>query len=323
VSSIRHGPLCEIHVPIAPTPSFFARVQLLAASVRRFAGALSDSPVIVTVSRDVEPYDLAGALAWSEPLGIEWRWVEREIWDRHGMFGTAFARMTYDFRSPYVLQIDADTLCTGPLDTLLPNVGSGLGGVIAMLPPTSDLRHLDGRDRTARQFWADLFAHAGLASPRLECWHVGPGIAEWGPEHCACPPYFNLGVLAASREATRTLGEVVFRELDLVRSFVDSRFSCQIAVPLALARSGLPWTELPLRWNFPNNRWIWDHYGAEAHDVRILHYWESDEFDRERDILGAAQLDSFLSRDALAAPNRLLQERLRWLREDLGDLVGV
>ena len=43
-------------MPIAPTPVFFLRVRMLAASLRRFSGL--DCKVIATVGRDVEPYDL-------------------------------------------------------------------------------------------------------------------------------------------------------------------------------------------------------------------------------------------------------------------------
>src|ERR1044072_9490324 len=99
----------EIHVPISPTPGFLTRVRILAATLRRFGGALAGAPVIVTVSRDVEPYDLAAALPWSAELGIEWRWVDAELWTEHGIYATALSRFTHDFDADLVVQLDADT----------------------------------------------------------------------------------------------------------------------------------------------------------------------------------------------------------------------
>src|SRR5262245_20197371 len=95
----------EIHVPISPTPSFFMQVQILAASLRRFGGALADSPVVVTVSRDCEPYDLAAALPWSERLGVSWRWMDAADYERLGIWGTAIMRFTYDFEAPFVVML--------------------------------------------------------------------------------------------------------------------------------------------------------------------------------------------------------------------------
>ena len=309
----------EIHVPISPTPGFFMRVQMLAASVRRFGGALADSPVVVTVSRDCEPYDLEAALPWSRRLGVSWRWMEADAFERLGMYGTALMRFTYDFDAPFVLMLDADTLVTGPLDDLLElEAAEAFGGVIADVSPLFfKTPFIDGVGRGGQMFWIDLFETAGLAAPPSMYEHLAWGLLDSDPERRFCPAYFNLGMLAASAPIARRIGRVVLDDMARVDRYVDTNFRCQLAVALSLVRTDTPALALAAQWNFPNNQPLADRNPEDSADVRILHYRRREEVGRDSELASLDGIDGFLRRRGLMPVNTLLQERIAAIREDL------
>jgi hypothetical protein len=309
----------EIHVPIAPTPSFFMQVQLLTASLRRFGGALADSPVIVTVSRDCEPYDLAAALPWSERLGVSWRWMEADAFERLGIYGTALMRFTYDFEAPFVVMLDADTLVTGPLDDLLElEAAEAFGGVIADVSPTMFPPHYaDGVGRGGQMFWIDLFETAGLPAPPSMYEHLAWGLLDSDPERRFCPPYFNLGMLAAPAPIARRIGAVVLDDMARVDRYVDTNFKCQLAVALSLVRTDTPALALAAQWNFPNNQPLADRLPEDSADVRILHYRRREEVSRDTELGSLDGIDRLLRRRGLLPVNALLQEHVAAIREDL------
>ncbi|MBC7644515.1 MAG: glycosyltransferase family 2 protein [Thermoleophilia bacterium] len=313
----------EIHVPITPTMPFFARIQMLAASIRRFGGAFASSRIVVTVSRDLEPVDLSAVYAWSRQLDVEWRWIDAATYDDLGMYATALVRMTYDFEAPFVVLLDADTLCTGELDELPSLAKAGLAGVIAHFLPAVAERGLpweDGAEREGQEYWDHLFACAGL--PRLPSEHeqIGWRVADSDEPRELCPPYFNLGMLAASSGVMRRLGEVVMDELATVTKLVNSRFRCQLAVTMALARCEIPAAALPLRWNFPNDMASWDEQSDGADDIRVLHYMHRDEIDRDLGLTGLRGVDEMLDRDDLSLVNRLMQSRVKEVRSSMGEV---
>lgn len=306
---------CEIHVPIAPTPAFFGGVRLLAESVRRYGGDLGEWRLIVTVSRDCEPWDIGSAVGWSSDYPIEWRWVGHQLYEEFGIAATALQRFTYEIDAESVLMLDADTLCTGSLSDLL--AGPGLRGVVAYVSPRSSLE-FQGESPAEADFWAELFRFADLKPVPEICEHPGWGIVVHRQrERRFCPPYFNLGVLAAPSADITRLGASVFDELSTVNRYCEAIHRCQLALTLALARTGTEWTELPLRFNFPNRQVYWDTYPAEAADIRILHYMNRDEVDRDQFRASPGGIRALLEREDLSAVNRFLQSRIA----GLGDSV--
>src|SRR5687768_16183531 len=98
----------EVHIPISPTTQFFTMVRYLVASMRLFGGPiLRDAAVVVTVGADEATRDLHAELTWSKSLGIEWRWLPRQLFRTRGYYVTAVERFRYEFRSDLVLMLDA------------------------------------------------------------------------------------------------------------------------------------------------------------------------------------------------------------------------
>lgn len=123
-------------MPISPTPAFLTKVHYLAASVRRFGGALATSPIVVTVGGE-QPVDLDATQPWARRLGVQWRWLDADLWRRHGIFATALQRFCYEIQTPNVLLLDADTLWVAPIDDLLRRVErtGAIAGLIAHISP--------------------------------------------------------------------------------------------------------------------------------------------------------------------------------------------
>jgi hypothetical protein len=293
-------------------------VHLLAATVRRFGGSFADSRIVVTVSRDREPTDLASELPWSRQYPVEWRWMDRDLYAAYDFYGTALQRFTYGFRSPFVLMLDADTLCAGPLDDLVALTGERIGGVIAHVSPMGvDIDHFGGKTLSPEEMWDEFYRAAGLPPHPLVCEHTGWGFMDPEPSRRWCPPYFNLGVLAAPSDVMERLGAVIFDELATVNRHVETFFRCQLALMLAIARTSTPWVELPMRFNFPNVHGFVERYPADAKDVRILHYMRDDQVDRNRDFITPSDVDALLARTGLSPVNALLQERVAAVRTEL------
>ena len=300
---------CEIHVPISPTPPFLTKVHYLAASLRRFGGALADSPIIVTVGGD-EPFDLARAHPWSRRLGVEWRWLDDSLWRRHGIYATALQRFCYDIQAPSALLLDADTLFVGPIDDLVDTVESNhaIAGLIAHISP-----FLEPDDE--QNLWERIFHAAGLGDPSLDCEHSGWQSIEFDETRRYCPPYFNLGVLLAPRDVLGALAKTIYAEMETVNQVHLTPFRCQIALTLAILRSGVQWRSLPLRFNLPNISQFLAHHEAELADARIIHYLRDEDFSRAEDFASAERVGALLSRNDLNRVNARLRDALLQIHE--------
>ncbi len=298
-------PPCEIHVPISPTPSFITRVRYLAASVRCFGGALREAPVIVTVGGD-QPVDLERRHPWSAALGVEWRWVPEPAWRKHSSAATALQRFCYEIDAPAALMLDSDTLFAAPIDELLPAVTDSetVCGVPAHVSPFTEAER-------GQALWGEVFREAGLPEPEMICEHSGWEAMESDPARRFCPPYFNFGMVLVSRDLAARLGETIVSEMESVQRVLDTVFRCQLALTLAIARSGARWWELPLRFNFPNDLSFMTRNGTELEDVRIVHYLREDELSRTSDFHSPDAVSAFLDRGRMHVVNERFRQSLR------------
>jgi hypothetical protein len=304
----------EIHIPISPTEKFFTMVRYFAASLRLNGGKVADSRIVVTIGADRPAENLRERLPWSRNYPIEWRWLDRGLFRAQDYFATAVDRFRGPFQARSVMLVDADTLIVGPLDDLVHEVlqAPAFVGLVAHISP-----FLLNRELPADEWWSRIFSAAGLPKPDLVCEHTGWGLMDETPQGRFCPPYFNLGMLMAPWPIMARLGKVIYGEMEAVNRVLDSHFRCQIAVPLALARTGAPWRGVPMRYNFPNDVAIASHYRADLADVRVLHYLRVGPFDKSRDFRSVRHLEAFLKRDDLSGINAMLQANLRRVHEQV------
>jgi hypothetical protein len=307
-------PTVEIHVPISPTRPFFTMVRYLAASLHRNGGLGDRARLIVTVGADEDPRDLRAEQPWSIAAGVEWRWLPRERFRLLSFFATAADRLHHAFTADVVFMLDADTLVTGSLADLVADVHSGgrLHALVAHVSP-----FLEERTRSNREWWNAVFAAAELPPPVFDCRHSGWGVMTRDPEYRDCPAYFNGGVVVAPASVMSALGRSFDADLAAVGGVLDTYFRCQIAIALSVARGRLPWTELAIRYNYPNDAGMHARYAAEAADVRIFHYMRTGDLDKMRDFDGTAAVERLLARADLGDVNRELVRHLARVHADV------
>ncbi|MGP0061983.1 MAG: hypothetical protein ACLQGP_00090 [Isosphaeraceae bacterium] len=303
---LRRRPTLEVHVPIAPRPSFLNQLRCLTHSLRRFGGAYRDAPVIATVGGEEIDEGLSDRMPWLAANGIELRWVPAADFAARGVFATGATRLLHEFRSEMVLLLDADTLIRRPLDELIDQSYRDrvVAGVIAHLAPLIPWN-------MEPPSWANLFAICGLPEPRLEYEHTCWGYMFSDPRHRHCPAYFNYGVIAAPAEAIARIGPVAERHLPRIREAVGTGYDAQLAFTMAIAELGLPARALPMRYNMANQPLIEAIHHEEVDRAVILHLLFEQQIRRPETFDSLASLETFLARTDLRVTNLMAQEVIR------------
>jgi lipopolysaccharide biosynthesis glycosyltransferase len=285
-------PDVEIHVPISPTESFFQQVHYLAVSLRHRGGKLRDSPIIVTVGEDCEPFDIGRKLSWPRHYPIEFRWLPRRLYQQHIYYATIAQRYGYRFQAPYVLQLDADMVVARNLDDLLDRVVSepAVYAVLAYYSPwwNSKLLHI----RSDEEWWRRAFETAGLGEPPFTCEYAGYGATFTGDVR-HCPPYFNQGLVLAPAPIMAAVGNVLYREMEAANRTVETFYRVQVALAFAISRQQLPWRAIPLRYNLPTL--FASVLAKEWDDARVLHYSGTHWFEKDRLMTVPGAMEEWLS----------------------------
>jgi hypothetical protein len=262
-------PSLQIHVPISPTPPFFTMIHMLAESVRSFGGGFSDARIVVSVGDDIAPFDIERERPELMPYGIEWRWTDRDEFQRHSYFATGLDRWAAPFECDYVLMADADILITGPLDELTESLPTprSVAGVIATKPPFTARGKGDDETR-----WPELYRAAGLTPPPFDFPIPGHGSHYPLSGIAHAPPYYNFGFVVGRNEAMNAIRQTFRADYLVAHEFMQSILAAQAGLGLSITRHQLNAVALPVRYNF----WTQDKYLArfpeEASDVRVLHY---------------------------------------------------
>lgn len=298
----RRRPTLEVHVPVSPTPTFLNMAHYLTLSLRVRGGRYRDAPVILTVGDEHRDPDLARKHPWMAANGVEIRWVDQDLFARETWYATACERFRYGFRSDVVLALDADTLIAGPLDELVEEAhqAKALCGVVAHIPPLA-----------RREQWQAIYDTLGLGTLKTPCEHTGWGYMFQDEAMRYCPPYFNLGVLAAPADVMRSVGRDIYELMTAVDGVERTMYRVQIAVSLAVTRNGLPFRALPFRWNFANDPLLEALHAAEIGDVRIIHLLRRHQIYKNEIFASLEGVEAMLARTDLRVINKIAQRLLR------------
>lgn len=210
-------------------PDWYAKMENLVLSIRRFGGSLADSPVVVNVVAGAGA-DLMSAM---DRLGTEIRVVEpvdrrRPTSNKLRMFELA---KSHDF--DVLAAIDCDIVVMGDL---APEIRPG---ALRAVPA--------GRDILPDATWRKLYELLGVPLPEKSCTTVVSGQRTY--------PYFNSGVLMVSHSQCAPLQEHWSRHLDwllgpgLAQLGLHRLRKDQIPLSAALATAELAVDPLPVNLN--------------------------------------------------------------------------
>jgi hypothetical protein len=291
----------EVRIPISPRADYFNRVRLIAQSLREF---YPNAIVRVTIGANTEPFDVAQAEPWSHDLGVHWVWLEQAEFAEwrdtaHPYVATMMERYRPPFFAEHVLMMDADILPIRPFDELLQRDHA----LLSMMAHASPFRNHE-------QDWKDLFNSYGLSDPSFAFELSGWGAMFTDPSRRYAPPYFNTGVVLARADVYERLYEPYMAALRFVKTRSDTYFVEQIALTLALGKTGLPFDTLPLRYNFPNQAAFDAAHPQELEKVRLLHFLRTETVDREKDFETADDIQRLVDRSDLVGSNEVLRRRL-------------
>jgi hypothetical protein len=300
------APSVEIHIPASPNLQFANMLFFLVHSLADRAGFRGDWRVIVTQGRDGAMTADHPRLAWAKAFPVEFRQVPEPLWTEfeaeskrrklpaYIYNATVYAQMTRPFTSDAVLFIDADTVVTGALDTLVDQV-------------------LDANCMAAKSAWQPapvdidaIIRHRGLVydGPPIE--YSGYGWSFTEPRFG--PPYVNAGFVLCSREIANRLRDDLCDDFRFVAQHYPGHYIWQVAQCLTMIRQAIPLTCLDERFNFgigPDAPPILDgEAGAalqraiheQAADMRVVHYCtKTPHFVRNRVMGDDAALAAFLA----------------------------
>jgi len=286
---------------VSPTPTFLNMAHYLTRSLRVHGGRYRDAPVILTVGDERRDPDLARKHPWMADNGVEVRWVDQDLFARESFYATACERYRYEFRSDVVLALDADTLIAGPLDELVEEAhrSGALCGVVAHVPPLA-----------RREQWQAIYDSLDLGELRTPCEHTGWGYMFQDESMRYCPPYFNLGVLAAPAGVMRSVGRDIYELMTAVDAVERTAYRVQIAVSLAVTRSSLPFRALSFRWNFVNDPLLEALHAGELGEVRIIHLLRRHQVNKDELFASLDNVEAMLGRTDLRVINALAQKLL-------------
>jgi len=286
---------------VSPTPTFLNMAHYLTRSLRVHGGRYRDAPVILTVGDERRDPDLARKHPWMADNGVEVRWVDQDLFARESFYATACERYRYEFRSDVVLALDADTLIAGPLDELVEEAhrSGALCGVVAHVPPLA-----------RREQWQAIYDSLDLGELRTPCEHTGWGYMFQDESMRYCPPYFNLGVLAAPAGVMRSVGRDIYELMTAVDAVERTAYRVQIAVSLAVTRSSLPFRALSFRWNFVNDPLLEALHAGELGEVRIIHLLRRHQVNKDELFASLDNVEAMLARTDLRVINERAQKLL-------------
>ena len=303
----------EIHVPITLNEHFAVMSRILVVSIARNAQLPGEWKVVFTCSLDSDLAFDSPLLKWADGYPVEFRWVERTLWDRYEYCGTGLQRHLYPFAADVLLFMDADVVVVGSLTDLVRHAADA--GAIMAWPAWQPPPDLD---------WAEVFQRLGLTVPPATFTYSGYGISFMSPKDA--PPYFNYGFVAIPRSLALVMGPMLQEDIDHVWSTYQNWFTSQIALCATIVRARCPYRALDLRYNCSNGDYdepeirdpkadlFWQDSLDKLADVRVLHYCvPTPEFSKSVDMSTWARFEDFCRRELKGEGSLRLRKAFRAL----------
>lgn len=291
----------DIRIPISPTPSFFNRTRLLAASIRQFYPDAIVRAYIGCEAHEAAKWQVKAR--WHLP-DIHVHFIPQPAFDMWaGTRSPHLATMNARFQNPWpgthVIIADADILCIRPFPELFLEE-QAIQGVQAHVAPLSN------------DDWMRLFRMCSAGYPVFAHAYSGEGIM--GPIGRSAPWYVNSGMVFACRGSFHRICAHYPDVIEIMRrNMRDTYWFDQLALAVGAARAGGKKLVLQPRYNFPNQRGFDEAYPDDLADIRFLHYLRTDTIDRDRDFASLDAMLRLVDRTDLDGSNEVLRQRVEEL----------
>ena len=299
-------PKIEFRIPIAPTNHFFSNIHLAALSLRRLGSPYSEALIRVHVGDNADLTSVLARNPWSRSFPIKWRIVPREL---RSYWGTANDRFVMPSEADIVICPDADTCVVAPLDelfALLDHPEPSVAGLQAHFPPWQS------RGAENDEEWRRVFAHAGVAMPKLNRSYSMDHTGTMGN----APPYFNFGFVAFNRAgfliASRRLEK---HTLSVAPMLPNPLFQCQIGLTLVIVEAGLRVIDLPHEYNCANDENVPPGLLRDPSLIRVIHYLRTSEVNRATFLADKDAYKKFLSEPKTNPINERLRNHVLGFRD--------
>jgi hypothetical protein len=256
---------------------FLSQVAVISRALRAAPRTRWETRILLCAGGDADP---ALIERWRPHLpDVDLVLVSPERFAQEGMWAQSDDVFRLAPRDADVLvALDADTLPVAGLEPLLDEVlATGeVAGVIAHFQVPG------ARDAPNREAWRRLAD--GLVDAPLEFGHACTLMDESAPlEARELPFYLNFGVVLFPRAAFDAwVPAYLALRRQLMARMSHPDYSGQVALTLALARTGARTRALPMRYNFPNDPRAERLYPDELANVVVFHYLRTGRFDRQR-----------------------------------------
>lgn len=210
----------------------------------------------------------------------------------------------------FVIFSDADTIVLRPIDDLLERLlrVPAIAGTIAHWP----FPQFPGED--SREKWTALAREwLGRAIP-FDYRHSLTTDRD-PPSQRECPFYLNYGCVIVPRRLIDQIRPIYLTlPARIAPQLQNPFFAAQVSLTLAIYAHNTPRHAVDLRYNFPNDELAEALYPESLHDLRVIHYLRTHQFDRQQIFASAEQFHHFLDLD-LSGSNKLFQDHVRRLTQ--------
>jgi Glycosyltransferase 61 len=282
-------PTASIVLSASPTPAFYSQIAVVAAALKKLRWSRWQPRMHVCLGGEWGSDALNHWLPYLDEATLTR--VPGPDFAHQGILAQCDAAFEYALNeADVVVMLDADTLPVDDFESVLDRVAE-TGCVAGVMEHTRFYRWPGIGQRETWRRAAD-----GLIAAPLEFAHgYSLPIGEMPDEERLAPFYPNFGaVFIAQSIFPRLSATYLSLRQKVMRRLRHSFFSGEVAFALAIAETGVPTWELPIRYNFPNDRLAESLYPDDLSRVSIFHYMRTNNYDRHRIFTDAQAFYNFL-----------------------------
>lgn len=268
----------EFIIPASPNPAFFSQIAMFRRSLDSLGAPYSTARVVAVFacrSQDEIP------VFWRRQLDrVEIELPPSAEFDANPMAHLDHCARVIGNDSDVSIHCNADTMFLSRFDSMLEDMreNPAVAGVMAHY-------HFPWQPRkggpkvpaeTIRRDW-DEISNTILGTTLDKPYRYSMVPKEFP---CAAPFYLNFGMIAVTPALFKSAISVFKKSRDKISSLVGNQFCHQIALTLACAEAGVSTRTLPMRFNFPNDRYADELYPSEMENIVMLHYLRRSQYDR-------------------------------------------